>query len=613
MTRRATHPLNQEAVRAANAAVFNMTDPPGRPLSPTDPRDAAARRAWMDAYEGAGGHVTSARRGPPIDEPIASCPRPNWVELNYLHCDGSPVPGARYTIEGEGFTTRGVLDDDGFTHVDGVPDGVGAIEFRFERDPEEYVPRPPAITTSQAESRDATSQAFRDVLDWLWGTIQGDFNEDPTIGQTAVNAVIGLIPIADQVLDVRDLIAGILHLIQYYLEDEEEQQAHPDSLGLSYETWLWLGLFLIALGCIPEVGSAVKGVLKSLIKLLQDAGRAAGGLSARQLVALWERLVAVLNRLGLRQGNAHRWLNNLRNELPRYLDAAAVRVRDAVGVFRRFLEDLAAQLRRLDRFPGVDSAWVRRTTETIRRAMRALDEILSKLERQKRIINEWLAEQLRRVLGGRGTTGGTGSVNTHPGGAGGAPPAGAAPANGPNQVVQPAEPPGEPHIPPRRATTAERMDDLRRQGHGPQRHEGQVTRAQLEDRVLHGTDPETGSNINPNTGQPYPPPRRATRITSEEAYADAEQRMRTSQEFADAPVQVTPNGQRRKAVEMPLDRAIGPDYQQHVEGVTRIGSAANPTGTRATNLDGGSMTAIYVENDQGGWDLLTMYPEPLND
>jgi hypothetical protein len=267
-------------------------------------------------------------------------------------------------------------------------------------------------------------------------------------------------------------------------------------------------------------------------------------------------------------------------------------------------------MRRLDQLLFIDHDWVRRTLAMIERSKRALDEMLSNLERQKRIINEWLRAQLNRVLGARGSSGGTGSVNTHPPGAGSGD---TPPTSGSNQVVQEADTPGEPNLPTRQLSITERLEDLRRQGHGPQRHEGQVTRAQLEDRVLHGTDPMTGSNINPNTGNPYNPPRRATRITDERTYVEAEERMRSSQEFADAPVSTAPDGSRRKEVVVPLERAIGADYQDHVEGMTRIGSVNNPTGTRPTNLEDGNMVAVYVENDRGGWDLLTMYPEPVND
>ena len=155
---------------------------------------------------------------------------------------------------------------------------------------------------------------------------------------------------------------------------------------------------------------------------------------------------------------------------------------------------------------------------------------------------------------------------------------------------------------------------LKQEGHGPQRHEGDVTTAQLEDRVLNGTDPMTGSNINPKTGNPYAPPRRATRVKNEKAYVTAEANARNSPEFQNAPIEARPDGSRVKEVKLPLERSLGPDYAKEIEGVTRVGSVNNPQGTRPTSFsNGGEMTAAYVENSQGGWDLLTMFPEPAVD
>lgn len=52
--RRATRPLNVEAVKAANAAVAKETG--GRPLT-MGSEDAALRKKWMDAYIAAGGQL----------------------------------------------------------------------------------------------------------------------------------------------------------------------------------------------------------------------------------------------------------------------------------------------------------------------------------------------------------------------------------------------------------------------------------------------------------------------------------------------------------------------------------------------------------------------------
>ena len=57
MIRRATRKFNQAAIASANAAVFKLTDPPGRPLDPCSAKDAHLRKIWMDAYVAAKGKV----------------------------------------------------------------------------------------------------------------------------------------------------------------------------------------------------------------------------------------------------------------------------------------------------------------------------------------------------------------------------------------------------------------------------------------------------------------------------------------------------------------------------------------------------------------------------
>ncbi len=87
MARRADRKLNPAAVKAANAAVGN------RPLHPTDPADAEARKQWMDAYEAAGGKQLedSSSNNPPVNSPCQACD-PTWCEIRYRYADGSGVP-----------------------------------------------------------------------------------------------------------------------------------------------------------------------------------------------------------------------------------------------------------------------------------------------------------------------------------------------------------------------------------------------------------------------------------------------------------------------------------------------------------------------------------------
>lgn len=399
--RRAIRPFNSEAIATADRAVFNLTKPPGRRLDPDSPEDAELRKKWMDSYQNAGGAVetVSSAKGPG-GSAVGKCPK--WIEIRYLHCDDNPVKNAKYHIRSEAFNADGDLDGNGFVRIDGVPD-IGGFTYFFDSDPETYQPKGPSIPS--ADGKVEATSFLSEVGSWLWGTVQGDFNENQSTSQVIVNTILGLIPIVDQVLDVRDLIAGVTHLVGYYMEEEEEQRKHPDLLGLSYETWLWLGVFLIAIGCIPIVGSAVKGVLKTIIRFLQDALKKIGGLSAGEIRRLWEQVVKVLNHFGVSQGNAHRWLKELPGKLDGYMDDAAKRIQDALGSLRTKLDAVEAAARKIGGETGESVIRrVKQTREGIAKAYARLDEM-------KRRINAWIKEQLERVIGGKHPVESSGSTN----------------------------------------------------------------------------------------------------------------------------------------------------------------------------------------------------------
>lgn len=91
-----------------------------------------------------------------------------------------------------------------------------------------------------------------DAIEFLEDLIMGDFKENPSNMSIIANAVIGLIPIADQVLDVRD-VAGMVCRI-----------AKKGPANCTVDDWV--DLSFAAIGCIPEVGSLFKGVFKPLWK-----------------------------------------------------------------------------------------------------------------------------------------------------------------------------------------------------------------------------------------------------------------------------------------------------------------------------------------------------------
>jgi hypothetical protein len=104
------------------------------------------------------------------------------------------------------------------------------------------------------------------------------------LSQTVGGSVITVIPIIDQIADIRDLIANLHQL----------SKDHKD-------TWKWVALAITLIGLIPILGSLLKGVFKTLVKYLRQGGQHADG-------AL-ETIVAVIRGAG--KGDPVKWLKNL--------------------------------------------------------------------------------------------------------------------------------------------------------------------------------------------------------------------------------------------------------------------------------------------------------------
>lgn len=153
---------------------------------------------------------------------------------------------------------------------------------------------------------------------------------------------------------------------------------------------------------------------------------------------------------------------------------------------------------------------------------------------------------------------------------------------------------------------ARRFTELAAQGHGPQRHEGAVTRQMLIDRVLHGIDPMTGTRADGVTGRLHRAPPIASRITSPEAFVAAESFVRRTPEYRAArdAALFEPAYQRGSfLVVMPLEDVLGPDYLRFVEGV-RIASG----GVINADFEGGNLLAVFHHVSGSEPALVTMYP-----
>ena len=83
-------------------------------------------------------------------------------------------------------------------------------------------------------------------IEYIFGYVSGDFNKNPTVAQVIVGGLISMIPVADQVCDIRDLLASVI-----ILSDEKQRTAEN-----------WTGLALVGIGVIPFFGSVFKTIAK---------------------------------------------------------------------------------------------------------------------------------------------------------------------------------------------------------------------------------------------------------------------------------------------------------------------------------------------------------------
>lgn len=116
----------------------------------------------------------------------------------------------------------------------------------------ESAPKAPIKVGKPADDEDKSSS---NPFVWFWESIQGDFNDNRNGYQMGVDAAISMIPLVDQVCDVRDLIANCIKI-----------RKDPS------DGWAWVSLVLTVIGLFPTLGSLVKGVLKIFFAYIRRWG-----------------------------------------------------------------------------------------------------------------------------------------------------------------------------------------------------------------------------------------------------------------------------------------------------------------------------------------------------
>lgn len=108
----------------------------------------------------------------------------------------------------------------------------------------------------------SAKQDLSAAAEWIWVVLQGDFAEEQTTAQTVAGTIISMIPLVDQICDVRDVVANCKKIN----EDTSNR-------------WAWVALVLTLIGLFPTLGSLVKGCFKVMFaygrKAMFNAGKQA--------------------------------------------------------------------------------------------------------------------------------------------------------------------------------------------------------------------------------------------------------------------------------------------------------------------------------------------------
>lgn len=245
----------------------------------------------------------------------------NWVGLEYRFADSDPVAGASYLVAdaSSGFKQKGTLDDSGRALIM-LPKPTLKVTITLYDDPEvvKLLVKPEAhsekvepgwfeaIVKGLRDAGVAVWGVAKAVFSWIWGVIQGDFNEEATVGQIIVGTIVTMIPVVDQLGDLRDLAASLKQLIW------------DKRYG---EVMVWVGLVLTLVGTFPELGSLAKGIFKAILR----------GTKVSELLKRFNYFA---------KGNGFKWLKKLKDNLPAYVSWVTKKGDELLAAIRTKLDTL---------------------------------------------------------------------------------------------------------------------------------------------------------------------------------------------------------------------------------------------------------------------------------
>ncbi|HEY0457638.1 MAG TPA: hypothetical protein VGC97_00720 [Pyrinomonadaceae bacterium] len=256
---------------------------------------------------------------PTANKPVQTCPNKNWIELVYKYNSCRAVSGASYEVFDAATSqslAAGCLDNMGFARVEGLPDNVRQVKFLFSSDPKPfeiypgYKPKPHNLTAESTEVKQEDGTIVS-VAKWVGGSLAGDFADDQSFGQIAFGTAVTMIPVVDQVGDIRDVIANLHRLIFR----KQYNEFSP-----------WFGLVLSLIGAIPELGSLIKGVVSALWKAIKNG--------AKKLPL--GRLIKMLNSVG--EGNVIRLLRDILEKIKGRGGSIAKKIREILDAIKSKLK-----------------------------------------------------------------------------------------------------------------------------------------------------------------------------------------------------------------------------------------------------------------------------------
>lgn len=152
-----------------------------------------------------------------------------------------------------------------------------------------------------------------------------------------------------------------------------------------------------------------------------------------------------------------------------------------------------------------------------------------------------------------------------------------------------------------------RLDDLARQGHGPQKHEGDVTDAQLFERVFRGVDPETNTIRRNAKGEIIGVGKHSTKFHTPADYVRAYDAALEHPDY----LSFLNGSDIRVEIPIKMSDVFGPNFQSRIRGYSIMSGKVGMNPTIAPTYFGPeTMVFARFRRENGQVLLTTLFPNP---